>query len=66
MRTPVSEERSKMGEGGSCLPPEPPNGCAQHALRVPARVGTFNRYSCWRLLLLLAPQEGDGQLSYGA
>ena len=38
----------------------------QLALRVPAKVGTFNRYACWRLLLLLAPQEGDTQLPCGA
>lgn len=29
-----------MGVGGSGLPPEPPNTCAQPSLRVPARVGT--------------------------
>ena len=63
-----SSEDAKQDGGGRelYLPPEPPGACAQLALRVPAKVGIFNRYACWRLLRLLAPQEGDGQLPCGA
>src|SRR6266853_613561 len=41
MRPPVSEDGKQDGGGRELPPARAPNGCAQHALRVPARAGTL-------------------------